>query len=590
MSFLVLFNSDRAPIEIETRGRIGIEKLNAAVLGKFRQTAFLWADVGSEASRGAAGTPIDLNGRIWIIGRVRLDGRELLCADLRASPSNCDKLLCLRSYAEWGEQSLEHLQGDFCFVIWDEDRQQLFCARDQLGVKPLFYGHAGNRWFVSDALESIRLNSTLGGELDDHWVADFLTTGFCLDVHRSVYKEISRVPPAHVLVASSGGSEVRRYWTLNIEAPIFYRKGREYLDRFHELMALSIRDRLPQGQVGVAMSGGLDSSTLAAKAAAVAGDASRVIADTCYFDHLVPDEEKHFSSLVASRLGIRLTLTPVDNACYDRLWETRDIQTPEPTTSITRAAPQQMIGAEMANQAQVWFHGEGPDNALTFEWRAYLRWLRDRRDWPRLGGAMIQYLCNKQAREWRTTFETCVSRRREDETGSSDAPPRWMDDAFVRKVDFAARVRDAGHAGLSTHPWRPRAIASFTSPIWPGFFDVFDAAASGVPIEWRHPYLDLRVLTFLLSVPPIPWARRKLLIREAMKGVLPGEVLSRKKAPLVDDPAVRMLQKYPLRTASLSAASREFVNEVEVPSRPGNARETHELIKIRALDFWLRSR
>ena len=126
----------------------------------------------------------------------------------------------------------------------------MFCARDQLGVRPLFYAQAGNKWLVSDALEDIRSHSNLSRDLDDHWVADFLTQGYCLDSHRSVYKEIRRVPPAHILTVSSGKSAVRRYWTLNIEAPLFYRDERIYIEQFHELTALAIQDRLPPGRAG----------------------------------------------------------------------------------------------------------------------------------------------------------------------------------------------------------------------------------------------------------------------------------------------------------------------------------------------------
>ena len=91
-------------------------------------------------------------------------------------------------------------------------------------------------------------------------------------------------------------------------------------------------------------------------------------------------------------------------------------------------------------------------------------------------------------------------------------------------------------------------------------------------------------------MPPIPWARRKLLIRKAMQGVLPEEVLSRQKAPLIEDPIVKILEKYPLPNVSLGTRAREFVDEKEVPSSPTNANEAHDLIKIRALNFWLRNR
>ena len=156
MSFLVLFNSDHAPVDWPGIGRTETNKRQMVVLGRFRQVALIRTDVHLYAPSDAARAPFDLEGRFWIIGRARLDEREHLCRKLRASPTDTDALLCMRSYAQWGERSPEHLQGDFCFVIWDEDRQRLFCARDQLGVRPLFYAQAGNKWLVSDALEDIR--------------------------------------------------------------------------------------------------------------------------------------------------------------------------------------------------------------------------------------------------------------------------------------------------------------------------------------------------------------------------------------------------------------------------------------------------
>jgi asparagine synthase (glutamine-hydrolysing) len=334
----------------------------------------------------------------------------------------------------------------------------------------------------------------------------------------------------------------------------------------------------------------LDSSTLAAKAVMAVADTSRVIAETRYFDHLIPDDERRFSSLVASRLGIRHTLRSVDDTFYDRLWYTREIHTPEPTFSVTNAAPERLFGAEMAKEALVWFYGEGPDNALTFEWRTYLRWLWMQRDWRRFGDAVVWCLGSKQARGWHAVIGRYASLWRKDERGSSDTPRQWLDDAFVKKLDLAARAHEAPNADASLHPWHPRALASFTSPIWPHFLEGFDAAVSGAPIEWRHPYLDLRVLTFLLSVPPIPWARRKLLIREAMKDALPREVLSRDKAPLIEDPIMKMVQKYPLSGVSLCKEMQEFVNEHKVPARPRDASQILDLIHVFVLDHWLKNR
>ncbi len=115
------------------------------------------------------------------------------------------------------------------------------------------------------------------------------------------------------------------------------------------------------------------------------------------------------------------------------------------------------------------------------------------------------------------------------------------------------------------------AFASFTSPIWQAYFDdhAFEEALGG--FEWRYPYLlDLRVLEFMLSAPPVPWGWKKRLVREAMRGRLPAEVLARKKTPLTCYPEVATMralglpalperqQSQPLCRPEFSAAAGRF--------------------------------
>ena len=369
MSFLVLFNSDSAPVDLGRLGRRMPEALNSQVLGRERQVALI-GSLGSSLPGPDATHRAALEGRFWLIGRVRLDAREELCSTISpcqgAFENRSDALTCLHAYACWGDRCLEHLRGDFCFVLWDEERQRLFCARDQLGVRPLFYAMEGNSWLVSDSLQFIIAGGTISDGLDDYWIADFLTSGFCVDLDRTVYKQVKRLPPAHSLSVCARGGVVQKYWTLEIEDPIYYSRPRNYVEHFHEVLTLAIKDRLPQDRVGISMSGGLDSTTLAAHTLRATGNASKIVAYTRHFEYLMEDAEKHFSSLVASRLGIPLTLRAVDDAGYDPQWYNREIRTPEPNSAVVRAAPQSIIAAEMAQQAQVWFFGEGPDNALAF--------------------------------------------------------------------------------------------------------------------------------------------------------------------------------------------------------------------------------
>ena len=113
-----------------------------------------------------------------------------------------------------------HLLGDFMFAIWDNSRRQLFCARDHLGIKPLFYAHRGNAVVVSNALDCVRLHPAISHELHEPAIADFLLFGVNQDNGTTSFRDIRRLPPAHRIRWSPDGCRCQRYWTLPIEEPL----------------------------------------------------------------------------------------------------------------------------------------------------------------------------------------------------------------------------------------------------------------------------------------------------------------------------------------------------------------------------------
>jgi asparagine synthase (glutamine-hydrolysing) len=376
---------------------------------------------------------------------------------------------------------------------------------------------------------------------------------------------------------------------LEVDEPIVYRHRRNYLAQFHEVLSRAIADRLTPGRVGIAMSGGLDSTTLAAKTVEVTGDASRVVAYTNYFDHLITDEEPHFSALVARKLKLAHTLRALEDGYDPQLFDP-DTQPQEPGGPCMGSSFRRAVETEMASQAKVWFYGEGPDDALIFEWRSYLRWLINRRDWMRLGGAIAQYLRGKEAREWLITVKKMTTRRQETEAILQPDFPRWIHKDLIERLDLGARTHSSTDLRRRTHPWRPRAIATFRNPLVQSYLEGYDPAISGTYLDRRHPFLDLRVLIFMLRTPPIPWARRKRLIREAMQGVLPEEVLTRDKAPLVADPSTKVVRKTPLPPLLVNETLRRFVDPAKLPEVSQLRSGIDPLARLRALDSWLKSR
>jgi asparagine synthase (glutamine-hydrolysing) len=331
------------------------------------------------------------------------------------------------------------------------------------------------------------------------------------------------------------------------------------------------------------MSGGLDSTTLASRTVDVVGDPSRVVADCAHFERLMADDEKHFASLAASYLGIELTLRAGDDLVYDPHWRSLPMRRSEPSIATLSARPDRMVAIEQSAQARVWFFGEGPDNALMFEQRAYFSWLLARRDWRRLGEAGLDYVRAKGLDGWGQTLRRYVGRRAAPEEPTE--LPVWLDTKLAERVGLEERLRSSEQP--DSHPWHPRAIASFNDPIWSALFAGFDSDEAMAPIVWRHPYLDLRVLQFMLSVPPVPWARRKLLLREAMQGRLPAAVLARNKTPLAQSPFDQPLRRHGLPELSGDDRLRGYVDTEWLPKTLPHGPALERLMAVHALDHWL---
>ena len=252
--------------------------------------------------------------------------------------------------------------------------------------------------------------------------------------------------------------------------------------------------------------------------------------------------------------------------------------TAEPTPTIVNAYREQALACSMAAEADVWLFGEGPDNALAFERDAYLGWLLRTGRWARLASALWHYAGLKLG-------------EREPRQQSSPAPPAssevpaWLRPDFIARTGLRERLQAFYAPPPHDHPWHPRAIGSFGTPVWQSLLGNLEAdLVHG--LDWRHPYLDLRVLQFLLSVPPVPWARRKLVLREAMRGRLPAAVLERRKTPLAANALHHALSGTELPPLVAPAALEPWLDPGRLPRRP-QAADLEPLIAVQVLDHWL---
>ena len=536
--------------------------------------------------------PLSLDGEVWIVADARVDARRDLVRELGDATGSVllrapDVELILRAYLQWGEACVEHLLGDFAFAIWDGRRQRLFCARDHMGVKPFYYAHLG-RWFVfSNTLDCVRRHPDVSDRLHDLAIADFVLFGCNQDSSTTSFSDIKRLPPGHTLGCAGAELLIARYWTLPIEEPVYYPDDREYVERFRGLLREAVSDRLRTPRVSIFMSGGLDSPGLAATAADLLKAPDAVRAFTLVYDRLIPDSERHYAGMAARHLGVPIQFFAADEHAGWAAPGTRT--TPEPEQDVLDPAPHVRFYGAMAAHSRVAFYGEGPDNALHYDWKPHLGWLAGRRRYGRLLRDVGKHLLHHKRIPLLPTVPRML-RDRHNRGQWQPVFPAWLDAGLVERLKLRDRWLSFEAGTPSPHPVRPVGYSSLLIPLWQTVFEGLEPPSTGYALEVRHPYVDVRVIRFLLTVPAVPWCREKHLVRCALRGVLPRELVSRPKTPL---------QKHPeYETAALDGAPPALPSPLltaygdldRVPlRRPENVAGFHIVLRFVALSYWLRA-
>jgi asparagine synthase (glutamine-hydrolysing) len=485
--------------------------------------------------------PMTLDGKTWLTADCRVDGRDDLLRELAGQGRNVDSKatdpeLILHAYAAWGEKCIDHLLGDFSFALWDDARKMLFCARDHFGVKPFFYSRIGRALVFSNDLNCLRCHPALSNDLDELGVADFLVYGYSLDHDRTVFATVKKLAPSHVLKCSGDDLLLERYWEMPMEEEIHYRREREYVDHFNELFVAAVRDRIRTNAVGVFMSGGMDSTTVAATAKRVMSSSGRPFdlrAHTVVFERLVPDQEGKYAKLAADWIGIPNHQQAADDIRFPSAEPELDWHPAIPRSVFDRGR-QIAITEDPASMSRVFLRGDGAD-PLTFPPENALETMLRSGEYANLAKG-YWLLARTTHRLPRLGVRTLLRKS----TGNPDpvvsAPyPDWLRIGVAQKLNL--RERWQREAVLEY----PRVGMGLAHPYYGWSFDLYDPGPMRLPAETRFPFLDLRVVKYLLRLPSIPWAADKCILRAAMKDELPPEVSRRPKKGLAGHPWALLL-------------------------------------------------
>ncbi len=556
---------------------------------------------------------------LQITADVRLDARAELVSALTASGAHVsaattdDAQLLLHAYARWGPACVEKLRGDFSFGIWDAKTSSLFCARDHFGIRPFYYALFDRIFVFSNVLDAVRRHPLVSGALNDSAVADFLLFGLNTDNATTTFADVQCLPPAHTLFVGRDSATVQRYWEVPTTGRIRYARSSDYVENFLAVWQPAVADRLDSSATGVLLSGGLDSAAVAATAHGQLKSArpDNLRAFTITNENLPGDRDPQFASQLAAALGIPFKPISGDVAPFAH-WADAQPICPEPVDDPLFAG-QPLCFQKISTECRVLLSGEGADNLMHFQMLPYAGDLFRGKNWMRLLADVSRFAWHRPF-PWlgiRARVAQLIGRGEQ----SSQKFPKWISPDFAQRLNLYDRWRVGQTLPIPPrrHPIHPKAHASLYLPQWTRMFELESPGVTNCAVEVRYPFLDLRIVEYLLAIPPYPWFYEKNLLRQAMAGRVLDSVRLRPKTPFSGDPLLLQLQRYgpigvndikrefsdlpsrgvPLRGVARSAeaeAGRYIINSLLLPLHANmSSEQVNQMARPLAFNFWLQS-
>ncbi len=303
----------------------------------------------------------------WIVFNGEIYNYRELGTELRASGhrflTNSDTETIVHAYEESGAECVHRLNGMFAFAIWDTKSQVLFLARDRLGVKPLYYFWDGSNLVFGSELKSLLACSWVPREINPEGIWSYLSFRY-VAAPDTMWKRIHKLPPGHRLTLSmeSGRLSVERYWDIEYSDTPDPVDPQRDLEQFSALLTDSVERRLiADVPVGILLSGGLDSSAVAATVAEVHNSSlstfSVAFAEGGKFD------ETHYARQVAKHLGTNHHEIVISYADFLDFLPEFVWHTDEPLADPA-SVPLHFVSKLAAEQVKVVLSGEGADEVL----------------------------------------------------------------------------------------------------------------------------------------------------------------------------------------------------------------------------------
>lgn len=435
--------------------------------------------------------------------------------------TDSDTEVLLASFIQWGEGCLSRLNGIFAFGVWNDSDKTLFLARDRFGVKPLFYTQLGSRLIFGSEIKALLAHPSVEAVIDKNGIAEVFGLGPTHTPGFGVFKDIFELKPAHFMRFNSNGLSIRRYWELVSE------EHSDNLANTAEKVRYLVRDAITRQLVSdvplcTFLSGGLDSSAISAITASQFAFEKGERIDTYSFDYkdndrffkrssFQPDADKRWVDRMSAEISSRHKYLIADTDAIINSLETavyaRDLPGMADIDSSLLYYCSQVkkrhtvaLSGECADEifgGYPWFHSQKAFETAMFPWQH--------------STAQRSKILNSDMAFY-TDIEGYVQRR------------------YTETIEKTPRL-----AGENSHEARRREIF-YLNITWfmAQLLERKDRMSMASGLEVRVPFCDHRLAEYVWN---IPWnmkslgGREKGILRLALKGILPDDVIDRKKSP-----------------------------------------------------------
>lgn len=477
-----------------------------------------------------------------LVADLRLDNRAELLRQLSGlNASSPDSELVMAAYKTWGEQCVDYLQGGFAIAIWNRHTQTLFCARDPLGNKPLYYADihdaTGHTFIFCTSPTGILNHPKATKDIDPEGVFNILMGRICNEETTTLFSGIKRLAAGSCLQASSKGTKLWRYWEPKPGASVRFSNPDDYVEAFKEKLEQSVQSCLDTTlPVSSFLSGGLDSSTVSCvaqrqlhqqnkrliTASFVLPENEAGIDEKQYIDGIL--HENNFDHFYVTRENV--SFRGCLNDCFKQ-YGGFPHNSHAYFSKLLPALHQRNVGVHLCGYGgdQVAsYHGMWVLEQLLLEGRWGTLWQQA----SALSHGNLSGTSKVLFRTLRNIGQAALPSNRSETWYANKIAKKMIAPQLANRPGFADKTRFAPSFDVQPFPWKATDIMQRFLQFDKTSVRLEELTNVFLPygIEYRTPLLDTRLIEYCLSVPPEQHYlhQKRSLIRRATQGLIPENI------------------------------------------------------------------